>query len=218
MGLLSKAVSVHRGQMPLGETYWCWLILPQLCITALFLIISLNSFALLKLNSALYYGPVFFLQVLLVAILFFFGIGVLRSARTARSRVWANIASILVVIGFITTPVQLLSDWFGIGSPDESEIGRQIGLLNAQLPRRLDQITTMDKIEYSDHVLYYHYTIDAAAIEKVSFEALQALLVKGGCQDWKRDLDNGTFSRIDYQYSGGGRLLRTISIMASSCG
>lgn len=221
MSILSRAKSAHRGERSLGETYWLWLVLPAAAERLVLALISFNSLSLvLSIGLSLYDVIVVSVQALYLAWLYYFGAGVLKSARTAESKFWAGLAVALVWISFVISPLIVLknfSDAFSIGGSSE-DILAELPTLNAQLPKRLDSATTLEKMSYSEKTVTYRYIIDQKSVGKINWATLTQNVLKNQCPTFDSEFKSGSLSSVQDEYfSESGQALQTIEVTHHQC-
>src|SRR5258706_10341072 len=115
MILLSKVASVHRGEETLGNTYWLWLWLPCAILALLFILVSVYSIPLVLVSPKLLYALLYPLQIVTIAVVIYFGIGVFRSSAKAKSRFWAGVANVVVALGMLGL-FRIPLEWLGVGT------------------------------------------------------------------------------------------------------
>lgn len=216
MSVASKVIAAHRGEDTLAATYWLWYVLPLALFNVAEKSLSFNSISLLLISPALYDGLEIGLLVGYVGWLYYFGVGVLRSAKSSQSSRWAGLAKFFVILAFVAVPIQMADAWFG--PTDNNEIARGLETMNAQFPKRVDPITTIEHVEYAGGEIHYRYTIDDSAVDRMNWELLKQNIIKTACASWISDFKNGTVSKVTYGYtSAGGKYLQTLTLAASDC-
>lgn len=88
--------------------------------------------------------------------------------------------------------------------------------LNANLPRMIDGITRMDRIEYQEKSFRYFYTITSADLEDVDVEEFKKAGIAQICEYWKPKFLNGETDSAEYNYVLGIRKA-SFSVNLSDC-
>lgn len=221
MSILLGAISAHRGERPLGETYWLWLVLPGAAVRLVLILVSFNSLSLvLSIGVPLYNVIILSLQALYLAWLYYFGVGVLKSARLSKSKFWAGLAVVLVWISFVVSPLIVLknfSDAFKIGGNSE-DILAELPALNAQLPKRLNIATTLEKVSDFEKTVTYRYVIDQKSVGKINWAKLSDNVLKNQCPTFDPEFESGSLSSVrDEYFSELGQALQTIEVTHHKC-
>ncbi|MXN51875.1 hypothetical protein GR158_12155 [Shinella sp. AETb1-6] len=89
--------------------------------------------------------------------------------------------------------------------------------LNAGLPKMIDDITRMDRIEYQGKTFRYFYTITSTTgLEDVKEEELKKASISQMCDYWKPKLLSGETDAAEYNYALGARSA-SFSVVLSDC-
>jgi len=102
----------------------------------------------------------------------------------------------VTVNGLVCTPENMAK----IGPPltGEKLLQEEYDNLNKELPRRLDDITTLRKIQYANGVLLFDYRLDT---NQVDMSVIRNSIRTKGCAQYKERFAKGEFSAVKYRYS-----------------
>jgi len=192
--------SVLKGEKSLGFTYWVCYVLPNV-IVMLFIYAIVASVFVLSDYPLFHQFLVYFVQALPLAIAYVLGFAVINSVRN-RGRIgfWGALASLAVVIGMIRTPLELLG--FTVDSPEyERELKKQFSLANAGLPKRIDDITTLNHISYDNKKLVFLFAIDESFTGSIDMQELKKLSINETCEIWNSSFESGEMENIEYRYT-----------------
>ena len=142
-----------RGEESLPFTYWLCYFLPGLAITILLYGLIASVFLL---DPAVYDLLLYTLLGFAIVVTYGCGVAVIRSAGNRKPvGFWGGAACVVVVLGMIRLPVE-----FFVNPGDEQEVALQFDLMNAGLPQRVDEITTLNRVAYDrGQVTYSYYTL-----------------------------------------------------------
>lgn len=210
--------AAHRGERSLGETYWLWLVVPGLVARAALYMLTLNSLPLLE--EHLFYVFVFAIEFVFLGWLYYFGIGVFRSARHAESRFWGVVACLLVGLGFVVSPVRVGADLlssFGIGLGSAS-LQSQVDVLNAQLPRRIDAVTTLLHVDYSGEKIVFQYRVDPSVSRDSDWLNIDRRALHDTCGTYRGQFEMGGLVSVNYRYAlQSGEVLHEAILDRTAC-
>ena len=132
-------------------------------------------------------------------------------------RILKIIAAVVIVLAI---PWIIQKVMFGSKPDPAKALADLANKANAGLPKRIDAITTLTRVEYDRKVWRIHYTMDKGApIDRSQADMYKSYAVKEICAgDMKRILDSAVTIEYLYTYtdSSGERNLR-ISIPPGSC-
>lgn len=203
--------SIVSGRRSLAFTYWVCYAIPG----AFLLLISYAFVALSTRIAAFDLVAIDVLQIIItviaVFIVYVMGFAVIRSARnTHRMGFWGWVATIVVVIGMIRTPFDIM----GMTQTDE-EIGKQITLMNTGLPQRVDEITSLESIRYGNGAVTYFFVIDDTYDGVVDVDLIKGEAIRNNCESWQRMFEQ--IRTLYFHYSLRGQV-RSFSITPEDCG
>jgi hypothetical protein len=91
--------------------------------------------------------------------------------------------------------------------------------INGQLPKKIDAITTLAKVEYSDNVFTYYYDIEPTAYQSQnwSVERLRKTVKTNACETFAGSLGTTALQSIRYVYNTGGRDNILIEVGEKDC-
>ena len=168
---------VFQGKKTLSQTYWLFYAVPLAFINVLYYALLSASFSLSKFN---YNAILYTLLLLTIIFVYGFGVAVIRSARDKNKiGFWGGVAILIVVANMLRTPVE----FFGSASNDisyEQELEKQISFINSGLPKKVDEVTTLQRVSYKDKSFIYHYIIDNTDADIINLKSIKgrALLHK----------------------------------------
>ncbi|MGV1769131.1 hypothetical protein ACQZ6B_03035 [Agrobacterium vitis] len=84
-------------------------------------------------------------------------------------------------------------------------------LENADLPKKIDDVTTMNKVEIEKHKVRYLFSVDPS-VHVVSGDELRSKILPSACAYWKPKFASGEFQSAEYAYSfadGSAKFLLT---------
>src|SRR5215471_1175194 len=213
-------MSVYRGEESLAQSFWLWFVSPVVLIFGFIDYVMSNSIAIVEFDRSSYANLLYGLRIFLLASLFFFGIGVVRSARLGTSRLWGILATAAVVLLCGAVSARVL-DVFAPAALSEDQITRLAKRMNAQLPRplelKVEGIASWQGIEYKDRVLILRYQVDRKLAERVAWDRAREEFVEKTCTMWKANFRNTPTRRIDSRFFSGSTLFQSISISPSEC-
>lgn len=180
-------------------TYWVCYVGDSLAILAAFYgwIVSTASF--------LHYPSVHQIGLyLLIAGIFFVtyivGAGVARSALNRQPRdAWTWIAIAVVVLAMFRVPMEYMGVWPTSVQDAEREVTLQFDLINAGLPKRIDELTVLNRVSYASKRVTYHYSIDANA-PVIDLQRIKRLGLNPICDIWRSSLEGGELVDVEYRY------------------
>lgn len=228
--MLARIMSVYRGEEGLAESFWLWLVFP---VAVLFLAVDLiqsNSLALFELSQRtesisivgmrsdnLFSVVLAFLRLLLLALAFFFAIGVVRSARVASS----SVSSLLAIVGAILMCAAVSAVVLGVefreGSRDQGQIGFVVRKTNAQFPRPLGEWGTWQRLDYSDQVLSARVELDRSKIDRIDWDEVRDASTDFACRLWKDLLSDSPVRKFEANFYSGTTFFRSVSLSRSAC-
>jgi hypothetical protein len=216
MNFLAKARRAHRGELGLGVTFWLWFWLPLMVFKLGTVVLGFNSLHLNDIDpsSRLYNGLLYGVAGLAVVQFVYFGIGVLKSAGHAKSRVWGFLARAAVVIGAIGAVLSLVQSFLPSNAADLRE---SIAMLNAQLPRKLTEEVVLDRVSYENAAITFHYAVTLPPDRTASRENVQKSFREGMCEDFKAELGSRALTRIGAIYTINGRDEIRVSLTKQDC-
>jgi hypothetical protein len=220
VNILSRAVSVHRGDRSLAESYWLWLVIPSAVVRALIVAVTYNSLSLILSGAFVYYIAVFGLQILFLAWLYYFGVGVLRSAKNAESSFWGGLAAVVVWLSFVVSPAIVGKNILDAiaGRESTQDLAVEIARLNAQLPKRIDSATTLEQASFSEKTIVYKDVIDQRAVANVKWALVEQSVLKNQCRTFAGSFATGTLTAVqDRYFSEAGSALFTVNVTPQTC-
>lgn len=212
---MSELLKVIRGQRSLPFTYWiCYVGGTVLAFVAFYAwLASAGHFVTIP----TIYGFGFYIIIGWILFLtFFIGAGVARSALNRRPRgVWAWLAIAVVALGMIQVPMALLG-WPIADAGTEQELRTHFGLINVSLPKRIDNVTTLQRISYQDKIVHYNYVVDDSLTSTIDLQPIKVLAITSVCNSWKRYFDSEELLSVEYQYLHQGSV-HAFSVKPSDC-
>lgn len=215
--MIAKVMSVYRGEESLAESFWLWLFSPLALIFGLVDRIWSHSIAIWSFNPSTFSLSLSILRVLLLGLLFFFGIGVVRSARAAKSRVLAVLATAAVVLLCAAASALVLSGKSGSDSPNEREIKFVVRNLNAQFPQPLAPLGTWERLAYSNQVLSARFELDRSVADRIAWDRVREAFVKFACKLWTNKFKDSPLRKFEGDFYSGTTLFQTMSITRTEC-
>lgn len=212
---MSELLKVIRGQRSLPFTYWiCYVGGTVIAFVAFYAwLASAGHFVAIP----TIYGFGFYIIIGWILFLtFFIGAGVARSALNRRPRgVWAWLAIAVVALGMIQVPMALLG-WPIADAGPEQELRTHFGLINVSLPKRIDNVTTLQRISYQDKIVHYNYVVDDSLTSTIDLQLIKVLAITSVCNSWKRYFDSEELLSVEYQYLHQGSV-HAFSVKPSDC-
>ncbi len=215
--MIAKVMSVYRGEESLAESFWLWLFSPLVLIFGLVDRIWSHSIAIWNFNPSTFSMSLSILRVLLLALLFFFGIGVVRSARAAKSRVLAMLATAAVVLLCAAASALVLSDKFRSDSPSEREINFVVRNLNTQFPQPLAPLGTWERLAYSNQVLSARFELDRSVADRIAWDRVRSAFVTFACKLWTNKFEDSPLRKFEGDFYSGTTLFQTMSVTRAEC-
>jgi len=227
--MFAKIMSVYRGEESLAASFWLWLICPLILIFGLEDLVQSNSIAFIELSRRtesisifglqfdhLFSFTVASLRLLLLALVFFFSIGVVRSARIAGSRAVGLLATVGALLICVAVSAAVLKPQFQ-GSPDQRQIGYTVRKLNGQLPQPLGEWGTWERLNYADRVMSARFEMDRSKVDRIDWDRVRLTFVNLSCRIWKDNLSDSTVRKFEGDFYSGSTLYQTLSITPSEC-
>jgi hypothetical protein len=90
-------------------------------------------------------------------------------------------------------------------------------MMNAQLPKQIDRVTTLELIAYGNRELKYEFKVDLPPGKTMHWEKIWPNVVKVSCDKWGVELKDGNLVRVVYEYSVGGHVAQTMPVTKSDC-
>lgn len=216
--MFERLGQVFRGERSLGETYWLWFIVPQIPIAIAIVVITVTSLSLMQISPQLFYGLFYGAFALGLVVLLFSGFSVFQSAfKSSQSTFWSVVAMIIVAGNIIFGGVRVSSLLLGTFHVSDADQVQAMQMLNLQLPRKIDSITTLAHIELKDHVMTYTMEIDAAYANRVAASAARSVIRPKVCQLFVTAFRKMEVRKVVYQYSSGGEKLFNIALTPADC-
>lgn len=223
-----------NGDISLGETYWLFGVLGGLILRllsrALTYVIAYNSPSLsafdISLISDLWFALVMNYSIIVM-------VGIWRSAtkyakQKPASSLNAALAKTAVVLGGILVLIKGMTDFISpttlhetmnAGSVDERmQADAIVSGLNANLPKKLDNVSTLTKIDFRRNSFIYYIQISVRVQDAASFNDKMRNSLKSTCTD--KDLSQILKSNINltYVYSDPTTPnLATITVSKADC-
>lgn len=113
--------------------------------------------------------------------------GVLGYAIGRRSR---TVATICTVVGVIASQPLVNTYLMPIIAND---------VANADLPKKIDEVTTMTRVEIERHKVRYFFTLDES-VPQVTSEQLKTDIGVPACAFWKPQFQSGKYESAEYSY------------------
>jgi uncharacterized RDD family membrane protein YckC len=100
------------------------------------------------------------------------------------------------------------------------QFAKQIAVMNAQTPSRIDEITTLTGVSFEDSVLNYNYQISPEAENKIreNLFTFRTNILLGYCKNFEEEIKAGTLKGVVANYQIGSVPLDNISANFTSCG
>ena len=172
-----------RGQISLPMTYWVW----GVFITFIVTLITGFLFGILTQNQTLTSNILTIgMGVIVLLYSFFILVSIWRSATNHDgSRLWANIAKVIVVInsflimkeGYIESKVFWDFD---------TTVAKQIKSINTQLPIKINEQSVLISAGLSNKIIYYTYKLDSIELDKnrpFNLKIFEDNIKKAVCKD-----------------------------------
>ncbi len=186
-------LKVWRGEKSLPFTYWLCYFVPGVAIVLLTYGLVALTF---RLDAAVYDTLYYALLALTAVITYGCGIAVIRSAGNRKPvGFWGGAACIVVVLGMIRLPLELF-----VGPMDERDWVRQVEIMNAGLPQRADEITTLNRIAYDKGRVTYSFEIDASVTGPFNVQAIKAIAIPDFCGEWRPYFESGDVTAVEFSY------------------
>lgn len=204
-----------RGEYSLGQTYWFGAVLGGLVIAlvAIFPMSFLSAkviFTNPALSSILGYGSL----ILALAVQIFFLISVNNSASKDRARgFWGWLAVLVLTLGTVQIVWSLIGA-SGLRDVSWSELVDGIRQENLALPIRVDEITTLRKMEtnWQDRSLTYKFEVELDGLNERDF----SFVLENRCPEINHLFESGA-KLIIYDYSGEDGSGNSVQIAADDC-
>jgi hypothetical protein len=220
-------VRLWRGQIPLGITYWLYGVVGALIIRFISPIITYIMAANASRLSELHISIVRYVWLAFVlAFSVVIYVGIWRSAnRYALEKpkrvTYARLAQLMTVIGSTTTAAALFqtSNVFNPISPYERmQLSAAIAGLNAHLPRKIDDVTNLRKIDIKNSNVIYYLSLTSVIQDKDAFATNMKARIKASCKSPGIVSVLKYSSRVDYVYSDpSASNFATIELQQSDC-
>lgn len=196
---MRSLLSVVRGERSLPFTYWVCYVGGSLAILAVFYgwVVSTASF--------IHYPSVHQIGLyLLIAGIFFVtyivGAGVAQSALNRQPRdAWTWIAIAVVVLVMFRVPMEYMGVWPTSVQEREREVTLQFDLINTGLPKRIDELTVLNRVSYARKRVTYHYSIDANA-PVIDLKKIKGLGLNPICDIWRSSFESGELVDVESRY------------------
>lgn len=91
--------------------------------------------------------------------------------------------------------------------------------LNAQLPKKIDAVTTLTKVGYNDDVYTYYYDMDPAVYRSLNWSAerMKRNITSNACKTFKGSLGTPTLRAVRYVYKTSERPEIVIEVVQKDC-
>jgi len=176
-------IRLWRGQISLPMTYWVWGVFLTFVVT----LISGVLFGIMSQNQSLTSNiMILSLGAIVLLYSFFILVSIWRSASNHDgSRIWANIAKIIVVINsfLIMQEVYIESKVFW---DFDTTITKQIESINTQLPIKINEQAVLISAGLSNKTIYYTYKLDNIELDKnrpFNMKIFEDNIKKAVCKD-----------------------------------
>lgn len=219
-GLMFKTLGeVIRGERTLTETYWLWFVLPQIPIFLTLLIVGVFSLSIIGYSPRLFYAVTYGAMIFGFVILLLSGFAIYQSAfKNSKTRFGAAVAMIIVAGNIIYGGVRVPGLLLGTVQPAAYEIEQQMTMLNAQLPKRIDAVTSLDRVDMAGSVVTYSFSLDASVAGRIEGSALRALVRPQICRIYATAFGQKRISKVVYSYVSGAEKQFEFEIVPSDCG
>jgi hypothetical protein len=188
----------------LAKHYWLFLVVPGIVYSVLAKVIELNSLSLTSTS----YGWVSGMLWTIAVIVFVIGyVGLINCARVRRFRGWSAVAVTVTTLSLIGAIGKTVAEFSGTPLNDTQQLYDAAAAINVQVPKKIDSITTLTKVQYTDNVFTYYYDIDAAGYQSPEWSAdrLKTSIKANACEAFKRSLGSSALLSVRYVYKAGVR-------------
>jgi hypothetical protein len=200
----------------LAKHYWLFLVLPSAVFTVLVKVLDFNSLSF----NPISYGWVSGILWTITVIVFVVGyVGLINCARIRSFRGWSGVAVTLTTIGAVLSVLKIVANFSENPLNDVQQLYDSVASINAQLPKKVDAITTLTKAEYSNNVFTYYLEIDPTAYQSPNWstDRLKANITTNACSTFKGSLGTFALRSVRYVYETGARDNLVIEVGERDC-
>jgi hypothetical protein len=143
----------------------------------------------------------------------------INCARIRRFRGWSSVAVTLTTIGAVLSLLKIVATFSENPLNDVQQLYDSVAAINAQLPKKVDAITTLTKAEYSNNVFTYYYEIEPTAYQSPNWstDRLKANITTNACSTFKGSLGTPALRSVRYVYKTGARDNLVIEVGERDC-
>ena len=216
-------IDLLKGRVSLVNTFWVFGIIPLVIYKILGLVIEHYYLDLMMLSKGKW---LIYLYVLFPFIYFpFTYFAIWKSANNyTKKKVWANLAKIVVVIGFallLINGLQILNE-LSNNKTSLKNLHEEIYIINKSLPFKIDSEIELTKVSFNQNLITYNYRLFNQNLSKIDREKFSATMreklreVVCTSEELKPYLSNGI--SISYNYiDQNNKDIDSITVNPSDC-
>jgi len=221
-------VRLWRGDVPLVRAYWVYGVLVVFILRIALLTTTYAAVAFIP-NLEIADNVVNLIGLLVLVYAVIVMTGVWRSATRYASikpnrKIWAILAKCAVVFSIIALIASVAKSLIGINEDtltsnrdEKAQNAAVIAGLNTRLPRKIDDNTTLTKIDFDGTKWQYYYALNIPIPNTEGFsQSMRDALHDSVCAD-QRTLLSKSNSTVSYIYTGAGGEEATITFTKSDC-
>ena len=200
----------------LAKHYWLFLAVPSAIFSALVKVLEFNS---LSFNPTTY-GWVAGILWTITLIAFGFGyVGLINCARVRRFRGWSAVAVTVASLSLVLGVLNTVDQFSAAPANDIQQLYDSVMALNARLPKKVDAMTTVTKVDYSDGIYTYYYDIDPTVYQSPNWstERLKRTITSNACETFKGILGTRALRTVRYVYKTSQRPEIVIEVAQKDC-
>ena len=122
-------------------------------------------------------------------------------------------------IGAVLSSFKIVANFSGSPLNDVQQLHDSVAAINAQVPKKVDAITTLTEAEYSNTVFTYYYDISPTAYQSPNWstDRLKANIMTNACDTFKGSLGTSALRSVRYVYKTGAKDNLVIEVGERDC-
>jgi hypothetical protein len=186
----------------LAKHYWLFLVVPGIVFSVLGTALELTSLSFTPTSYRWAIGALWIIAMIVFIVGY---VGLINCARTRAFRGWSSVAVGVTSLSLLLGIARAVNEFTGNPVEATGQLYEAAASINAQVPKKLDSVTTLTGAEYRDDVFTYYYEIDPAAYHSPNWssERAAAIVKRNACSMFKDSVGSQDLRMIRYRYKVG---------------
>ncbi len=200
----------------LAKHYWLFLVVPGVVFSIIEKVIEFRSLSFTPIQNGWVSGILWTIVVIVFVVGY---VGLINCARYRGFRGWSAVAVTVTTLSLVAAIVRVIEGFSGNPPDATQQLYEGAASINAQLPKKIDAITTLTRAEYRNNVFTYYYDIEPTAYQSPNWSAdrMKQIVKTNACGTFTGSLGTSALLSVRYVYNTGGRDNIVIDVGEKDC-